>query len=69
MFAADCVRGLLLAGLAALSVAGVLTLAELIGPGAKASVPVLVQKLRSEKDDGVRVNTAVALGSIRANPL
>ena len=31
MFAADCVRGLLLAGLAALSVAGVLTLAELIG--------------------------------------
>src|ERR1700757_3895781 len=31
MFAADSVRGLLLAGLAALSVAGVLTLAELIG--------------------------------------
>ena len=31
MLAADCLRGLLLAGLAGLSVAGVLTLAELIG--------------------------------------
>jgi len=31
-------------------------------------VPVLVGKLRTEKDDGVRVNTAAALGLIRDNP-
>lgn len=40
----------------------------IIGPGAKAAVPILVEKLRSEEADGVRVNTAAALGMIRANP-
>src|SRR5207248_11535153 len=46
---------------------GTLTLAH-IGPAAKAAVPVLVEKLRAEKADGVRVNTAVALGMIRSDP-
>src|SRR5919204_5467482 len=38
------------------------------GPAARAAVPVLVERLRAEKADGVRVNTAVALGMIRSSP-